>query len=157
MDFTVHSIGTVHAQDGDFFIEVFPQYRPALTGLDGFGYLEVLWWFSGCDNAACRAKRVEEKPYTNGPDQVGTFATRSPERPNPIAVTAASVTYIDRENGVVGLGWIDADDGTPVLDIKPYTPSADRVEEPLVPDWCAHWPRSVEQSGYFDWEAEFNF
>ena len=64
---------------------------------------------------------------------------------------------IDHENGLIRIAYIDADDGTPVLDLKPYTPSLDRVESPDVPDWCAHWPRSVEESGDFDWENEFNF
>ena len=140
-----------------FFIAVDPPYRAALTGLDGFGYVQVLWWASGCDNAACRSKRIEQKPYVHGPAEIGTFATRSPERPNPIAVSAACVTHVRSDAGLGGLGWIDADDGTPVLDIKPYTPSADRVEWATVPDWCAHWPACVEESGAFDWEAEFNF
>jgi len=46
---------------------------------------------------------------------------------------------------------------SPVLDIKPYTPSLDRVEAPGVPKWCSHWPKSLEQSEDFDWENEFNF
>ena len=88
---------------------------------------------------------------------LGAFATRTPERPNPIALTCAGVTYLDDENGVIGLTYVDAEAGTPVLDIKPYTPSLDRVETPLVPQWCAHWPQSVEASGDFDWSAVFNF
>lgn len=52
---------------------------------------------------------------------------------------------------------LDADDNTPVLDIKPYTPSLDRVESPGVPEWCRHWPKSIEESGDFPWEGEFNF
>lgn len=157
MSFNVNPIGTVHAGDDGFFIRLKPEYRPALAGLDGFGYVQVLWWFDGCDDAESRTKLVENKPYVNGPEQLGTFATRSPERPNPIALSTAYITYIDPDEGLLGLAWIDADDQTPVLDIKPYTPSADRVEEPMVPDWCAHWPKSVELSEEFDWEAEFNF
>ncbi len=61
------------------------------------------------------------------------------------------------ENGVIGLAYIDADDKSPVLDIKPYTPSLDRVEQPEVPIWCKHWPKNVETSGDFDWESEFTF
>jgi tRNA (Thr-GGU) A37 N-methylase len=61
------------------------------------------------------------------------------------------------EKGIIGLAFIDAEDGTPVLDIKPYTPSLDRVENPIVPKWCAHWPKSVESSGSFDWSSVFNF
>lgn len=55
------------------------------------------------------------------------------------------------------IAYIDANDGTPVLDIKPYTPGLDRVEKPGVPDWCCHWPESLEESGEFNWENEFNF
>ncbi len=88
---------------------------------------------------------------------MGTFATRSPRRPNPIALSCACVTYIDVEHGIVGLSYIDAHDQSPVLDIKPYTPSIDRVEVPQVPQWCSHWPSNVETSGDFNWEAEFNF
>ena len=99
----------------------------------------------------------EEKPYTKGPDTLGVFATRSPQRPNPLALSCAYVTYMDADKGILGLSYIDADDGSPVLDIKPYTPSLDRVEHVEVPAWCAHWPKCVEESGEFDWESEFNF
>lgn len=157
MQFTLNQIGTVHCGADGFSIVVAPEYREALTGLEGFSHVQVLWWFDKCDDAAQRAVLTIDKPYTNGPDVMGTFATRSPQRPNPIAVSPSYVTYLDIENGVIGLAWIDAMDGTPVLDIKPYTPSADRVENPEVPDWCAHWPQSIEESGDFDWESEFNF
>ena len=61
------------------------------------------------------------------------------------------------ENGVLGLAWIDANDGSPVLDIKPYTPSSDKVKQPIVPDWRNHRPKSIEDSESFDLGAEFNF
>ena len=157
MSFTVHPIGTIHTGENGYTIELEPKYNPALTGLEEFGYVQVLWWFDGCDNPGSRGKLTEPKPYVHGPEVLGTFATRSPERPNPIAVTTAAVTFLDKDRGIVGLAWIDALDKTPVLDIKPYTPSADRVERPTVPGWCAHWPKSVEESGSFDWAAEFNF
>jgi tRNA (Thr-GGU) A37 N-methylase len=87
---------------------------------------------------------------------LGTFATRSPMRPNPIALDTLEITYVDHENAVIGLIYIEAFDGSPVLDIKPYTPSLDRVEHPNVPDWCSHWPKCYEQSGEFEWENEMN-
>ncbi len=157
MNYSLFTIGKTFANEEGFGIEVEPKYRKALEGLDGFSYIQVIWWFTECDNEKSRNKLTEHKPYKNSPDVVGTFATRSPERPNPIAVSTAYVTYIDKENGIIGLGWLDAYDGTPVLDIKPYTPSADRVEKPEVPEWCRHWPQNVETSGDFDWEDEFNF
>lgn len=157
MQFTLNQIGTVHCGADGFSVTVAPEYRKALTGLEGFSHVQVLWWFDKCDDDAQRSVLTIDQPYKSGPDVMGTFATRSPQRPNPIAVSPSYVTYLDRENGVIGLAWIDAMDGTPVLDIKPYTPSADRVENPEVPDWCAHWPKCIEESGDFDWESEFNF
>ena len=150
-------IGTVHTNENGFYIQLEKEYIPSLSGLEGFSYIQLLYWFDKCDTPNSRTKLTENKPYTNGPDILGTFATRSPERPNPIAVSSVYVTYIDHESGIIGLAYTDAFDGTPVLDIKPYTPSLDRVEEPSVPEWCEHWPDCVEKSGEFDWESEFNF
>ena len=156
-DLILHPIGTVAVRDGEASLLLNKDCIPALEGLDGFSCLQILWWFDGCDNPSSRAKRTERNPYKKGPAFLGTFATRSPERPNPIALSCAFLTHLDKENGVVHLAYLDAEDGSPVLDIKPYTPSLDRVERPGVPDWCGHWPDSVEHSGEFDWAAEFNF
>lgn len=156
-NFILHPVGKVSACEGTFKLVLDKRYAAALEGLNGFGYVQVLWWFDGCDNPEARGTLMEAKPYQKGPDALGVFATRSPKRPNPIALTCALVTYVDRESGVIGLAYIDANDGSPVLDIKPYTPSLDRVERPVVPRWCAHWPQDCESSGNFDWENEFNF
>jgi tRNA (Thr-GGU) A37 N-methylase len=126
------------------------EYIPATTNLDSFSYIKVLWWFSKCDNSVSRSKLIEKSPYKNAPDRLETFATRSLERPNPIALTYSYVSYIDSQNGIIGLTYIDAEDGTPVLDIKPYTPSLDRAKNPSVPKWCDNWPKNVEESGDFD-------
>lgn len=150
-------IGRIRMINGEPVIALEPEYAPALEGLDSFGYIQVIWWFDGCDNKESRSKLTEIKPYKKGPEKLGTFATRSPERPNPIALTAVYVTYIDHENGIIGAAYIDAKDGSPVLDIKPYTPSLDRVESPSVPEWCRNWPECIEDSGEFDWSSEFNF
>lgn len=153
----LNSIGKLVCADGDFRLVLDKTYAPALAGLDGFSHIQVLWWFSGCDNAADGGRLTESSPYRHSPDTLGTFATRSPMRPNPIALDAAAITYIDHENAVIGLAYIDAFDGSPVLDIKPYTPSLDRVERPAVPNWCSHWPKCCEDSGGFDWASEFTF
>lgn len=155
--FQLRQIGTIHSGDDGFAIELEPRYREALTGLDGFSHIQILWWFDQCDTPEARDMLTERAPYCNGPETMGVFATRSPNRPNPIALSSAYVTYLDTARGVVHLAYIDAHDGSPVLDIKPYTPSLDRAESPEVPAWCGHWPKSMEESGDFDWEAEFNF
>jgi len=138
-------------------LELEKSYVPALAGIDGFSHINVLWWFSERDGIRAGNRLTERSPYKNSPSVMGVFATRSPERPSPIALSCAEVTYVDRAQSIIGLAYIDAYDGTPVLDIKPYTPSLDRVENPSVPSWCAHWPKSFEESGSFDWESEFNF
>lgn len=153
----LNPIGTISCSLGDIRIVLDKNYAPALTGLEGFSHIQILWWFSQCNNDEGRRVLTVEKPYKSAPDVLGTFATRSPQRPNPIALDCAQVTYIDWENAVIGLAWIEAFDGSPVLDIKPYTPNLDRVENPAVPIWCSHWPKCCEDSGNFDWEAEMSF
>lgn len=151
------TIGKVECDENGFGLKLDGSYTKALKGLEGFSHVLVLWWFSGCDDERSRSTLIQSKPYAKGPEEIGTFATRSPERPNPIAVSVSGVMFIDTGNGIVGLDYIDAEPGTPILDIKPYTPSADRVENPTVPAWCSHWPGSYETSGDFDWSEEFNF
>lgn len=152
---TVSPIGVVRVDARGTRLVLDKGFAPALHGLDGFSHAQVLWWFSGCDNAEERGVLTMPSPYPGAPDGLGTFATRSPMRPNPIALTCAQILWIDEAAGEVGIGYIDADDGSPLLDIKPYTPSLDRVERPSVPSWSAHWPMSLEASADFDWDAIF--
>ncbi len=156
-NFQVNPIGKISISERGMFIKLEPKYIPALQALDGFSHLNVIWWFSDFDNEDARNVLETPQPYKNAPDVMGTFATRSPIRPNPIALTAVQVIHINYEEGIIQIAYIDANDGTPVLDIKPYTPSLDRVETPNVPKWCNHWPKSLEESGSFNWENEFNF
>lgn len=155
--FMVHPIGKISANENGMFIELESGYIPALQALDGFSHINVLWWFSDFDRDETRGILEVPKPYKNAPFVMGTFATRSPLRPNPVALTAVQIIGIDEKSGVIQIAYIDANDGSPVLDIKPYTPSLDRVEAPGVPEWCAHWPKSLEESGDFDWADEFHF
>lgn len=150
-------IGVVRIDGDSTRIELDPRYAPALLELDGFSHLNVFWYFDGFDEPQFRSLLQTPKPYKNSPDVIGVFATRSPMRPNPIALTTSQILGIDHQSAVIEISFTDARDGTPVLDLKPYTPSFDRVESPVVPDWCAHWPKSLEESGEFPWENEFHF
>ena len=153
----IYPIGRIENDRDSVKIVLDPAYRKGLTGLAAYSHVQVLWWMDGCDNAEDRGTLTETKPYVKGPETLGVFALRSPERPNPIAVSSVDIAYVDAETGVVGLYYIDAFSGSTVLDLKPYTPAIDRVEHPAVPEWCSHWPGSYEESGNFDWAAEFNF
>jgi hypothetical protein len=76
---------------------------------------------------------------------VGVFATRSPVRPNPIGVTV--VKLLECQNNVLKVLGLDAYDGSPVLDIKPYLRRGDLIEEATMPDWLLHlW--ELQDSGH---------
>ena len=156
-NFQVKPIGKINIKEEEIFIELEPQYIPALKALDGFSHLSVIWWFSDFNSDKMRSILETSQPYKKAPEVMGIFATRSPIRPNPLALTAVQIINIDYIKGIIHIAYIDANHGSPVLDIKPYTPSFDRVDTSTVPKWCAHWPKSLEQSGSFDWENEFNF
>ena len=96
MNYNLIPIGEFKAENGDFEIKVYPKYLKAMKGLEELSYLQVIWWFDQCDNEVSRIKLVEEKPYKNGPEVLGTFATRTPERPNPIAVSTVYADTVER-------------------------------------------------------------
>lgn len=148
------SIGSVSTQNG-FRIVVSKEYARGLTGIEGFSHVQVVWF---ADKAPSWQKDmlVMPSPYEDAP-AMGVFATRSPLRPNGICISSAQVTSVDVENGIVELSWIDAEDGTPVLDIKPYHPSEDRITSAKIPSWGKSWPASFEESGDFDWSKVFLF
>lgn len=149
----IKEIGKVKQTDTGAYLEVLPEYQDGLIGLADFSHVYVLYWFHHLDIPELRGT-TSSKPYTKGPE-LGTFATRGPVRPNPIALSAAKITRI--QGNKVYLDYLDAEEDSPILDIKPYTPSLDVLETFQGPKWCAHWPQSLESSGDFDWAAEFNF
>jgi len=137
-------------------VELDPVYAGGLLGLDGFSHVLIVWYADKMPAWDASALRIK-KPYRLAPESLGIFATRSPYRPNGICVSAAAISSIDAKKGIVNLWWTDAEDGTPVLDLKPYHPSSDIVRDCAVPAWCAHWPKCQEESGEFAWDKEFLF
>lgn len=155
--YQVHPVGKFRIMGEESSIEISEQFCTALKGLEGFSHLVVIWWFSDFDSKEARDIVEVPQPYRGAPEMMGIFATRSPVRPNPLGITVVEVQELDVEKGIVKIPYTDAHDGTPLLDLKPYTPSIDRVDQVQVPEWCRHWPMSLETSGDFDWENEFNF
>lgn len=155
-NFDVNSIGIVRADKGNFRIELSEKYIDSIFNIDGFSHLQILWWGHLTENSEERKELVLEKPYKKGPDKIGVFATRSPIRPNPILLTNIYVQNIDFEKGIIYTPYIDAEDGTPVLDIKPYN-KTERIKNCSVPQWCSHWPEFYEDAATFNWGKEFNF
>jgi tRNA-Thr(GGU) m(6)t(6)A37 methyltransferase TsaA len=116
-------------------IEVEPRFAPALQGLETCSHIIVLYWMD-------RARRdlVFQVPAHYGTGR-GTFALRSPARPNPIALSVVQLQRIEGNKlEVVGLDCLD---GTPLLDIKPYFASTDSI-----PDARVGWHAEMkEQEG----------
>ena len=107
-------------------VEIDVAYRPGLAGLEKASHVAVLTWLD-------RAPRnlIVQKPR-HAPAPRGTFSLRSPARPNPIGLHVARLTALDAEAGILRLEAIDVLDGTPVVDIKPYYPSADAAPDATV-------------------------
>ena len=106
-------LGAEHRAEG--ILQVLSPFEKGLTDIEGFSHLYILWIFD-------RAKGfdlIATPPSDNKPH--GVFATRSPQRPNPIALTV--VELLKREGRKLHLRGIDMLDGTPVVDIKPYLSS----------------------------------
>lgn len=148
-------IGTVTTKHG-FCVELTDQYAAGLTGFEGFTHVTVLWY---ADQAPVWQNEmlVMSSPYRGAPEKMGVFATRSPFRPNGICFSTANVISVDVARGIINLEWIDAENGTPVLDVKPYHPSEDRAVSAVIPAWGITWPKNIEESGNFDWENVFLF
>ena len=133
-------------RDGGIRLEIDAPYRPALAKLDQFEYAIVLWWVDGHDNDESRSILQTELPYAPGVT-AGVFACRSEYRPNPIGMTVCRVDKIEETVGVVWITDIDAYEGSPVLDIKPYIPVVDRVRSPRVASWLDGWPDWMPPEG----------
>lgn len=102
--------GAEHHAEGT--LDVLPEYGPGLGDIEGFSHLYVIWVFDRAEGSSL----IATPPSDNKPH--GVFATRSPQRPNPIGLTV--VTLLGREGNRLAVRGVDMLDGTPILDIKPY-------------------------------------
>ncbi len=103
----------------------------ALEGVEEFSHLFVLFWLHKIDGKERKIMKVRPRGRADMP-LLGIFVTRTPHRPNPIGLTRVKLLNI--RGNVVTVQGLDAFDGTPVLDIKPFD-SWDTTEDFKVPDW----------------------
>jgi len=118
-------LGAQHEAEGT--LEILPEFEAGLTDIEGFSHLFVIWIFDHSEGFELLGK----PPSDNRPH--GVFATRSPRRPNPIALSV--VELLGRDGAVLRVRCVDMLDETPILDIKPYL-SAIPVEK-LRRGWLA--------------------
>lgn len=108
-------LGATHAAEG--VLEIATEFERGLTDIEGFSHLFVVWVFDRSEGFELTARPPSDDR------EHGVFATRSPQRPNPIALTV--VELLGREGRKLRVRGIDMLDGTPILDIKPYLSSVD--------------------------------
>jgi tRNA-Thr(GGU) m(6)t(6)A37 methyltransferase TsaA len=122
-------LGAEHTAEG--VLEVRPELEEGLADIDGFSHLLVVWAF----DRSVGYDLLVTPPSDTRPH--GVFATHSPRRPNPIALTV--VRLIRREGANLRVAGVDMLDGTPILDIKPLTSSV--PAEGLRRGWLAEAER----------------
>jgi tRNA-Thr(GGU) m(6)t(6)A37 methyltransferase TsaA len=128
-DMNLKPIGIIHSRYKDEkecppqgreeigWIEIADQYAEGLKDVDGFSHLILLYWLHSAKNYSLLVKTPWESELH------GVFATRSPNRPNALGFSV--VELIERDGNRLEVKGLDAMEGTPLLDIKPYLPDID--------------------------------
>ena len=112
--------------------EIFPEFVAGLRDLDGFSHVYLIYHWHRVGPA-----RLLVKPFLQDIEH-GVFATRAPFRPNPIGLSIVELVRL--EGNILHLDGLDILDGTPLLDIKPYVPRFDTVENPR-----GGWTGSIDE------------
>jgi tRNA-Thr(GGU) m(6)t(6)A37 methyltransferase TsaA len=116
-------------------------FTDGLDGIEQFSHLLILFWMHRA--AEAEPVRMRRRPQGRADmPEVGLFAQRARHRPNPIGVTA--VKLLRRDKNRLFVEGLDAINGTPVLDVKPYVPAYDTVEAARIPAWTTRL-----MDGYF--------
>lgn len=115
-----------HEAEG--ILEILPELERGLQDIEGFSHLFVVWVFDRAEPGDV----LEATPPTDDRPH-GVFATRSPQRPNPIGLTALEL--LRRDGNELHVRGVDMLDGTPILDIKPYLTSI--PEDKIRRGWLA--------------------
>jgi len=105
------------------------KFTEALKGIDDYSHVIIVYWMDMVKDYV-----ITHQPQGNpNVPVVGIFACRCPRRPNPIAIT--TVRLIEHKGNRIKVKGLDILDGTPVIDIKPYWPQYDKVDDGKIPDW----------------------
>jgi tRNA-Thr(GGU) m(6)t(6)A37 methyltransferase TsaA len=134
--FVINDIGSKGEPKNDWrevvsCIKFDKKYRRALEGLGEYSHIIVIYWLHQAD-----AGSISLKVHPRGDRKkplVGLFASRSPYRPNPVGQKVVSL--LRRRGSMLYVQGLDAIDGTPVIDIKPYIPNYDSPKDAVIPKW----------------------
>jgi tRNA-Thr(GGU) m(6)t(6)A37 methyltransferase TsaA len=128
----IRFVGKVEAAGETSIIRVRDECCPGLLGIEGYSHLFVLYWMHLRDDAGHRGTLQVTPPRHKGAPLTGVFACRSPSRPNPVGLTVVELKKV--EGCVLEVSGLDALEGSPVVDIKPYS-MGDTHPEARSPDW----------------------
>ncbi len=122
-------------EEAEARVEFFPEFARAdfLRGLESFSHVWLITHFH--QSPTWTGASTVRPPRLGGNERVGVFASRSPNRPNPLGLSLVRVLAVGE--GSMRVSGIDAVDGTPVIDIKPYLPWCEAL-----PDARADWAQS---------------
>ncbi len=105
------------------------KFTEALDGIDDYSHVIIVYWMD-----KVKGHVIKHQPQGNpNVPVVGIFACRCPQRPNPIGMT--TVRLLEHKGNRIKVKGLDVLDGTPVIDIKPYWPQYDKIEDGKIPEW----------------------
>jgi tRNA-Thr(GGU) m(6)t(6)A37 methyltransferase TsaA len=131
MEFVMHPIGIIHSpftekdktpiqasrSQAIGSVELYPEFVDGLMDIEGLSHIQLLYVFHQSSGYKLRVQ-----PFLDDQEH-GLFATRYPQRPNPIGISTVRLLF--RQGSVLTVEGVDVLDGTPLLDIKPYVPDFD--------------------------------
>jgi len=134
-------IGVVEkAGEQEAKIRILPEFCAGLKSVEGFSHLIILYWIHLRDNEKERRILLVFPRRHEVDVEVGVFACRSPSRPNPIGLCVVELLKV--EGCILIVKDLDALEGSPIIDIKPYIPRADSIPNARVPGWTWHGPET---------------
>lgn len=130
---TMRPVGHVRRSGATLTIELDPRYTDGLLGLEAYSHILVLYWFHNNDTPERRATlQVHPRGDRSNP-LTGVFATHSPRRPNLIALTRCELLAV--AGTTLTVAGLDAQEGSPVVDIKGFMPGEPDPDEVRLPRW----------------------
>lgn len=135
----IRFIGEVEsASEESSTVRIYDEFCPGLLGVEGYSHLIVLTWMHLRDDEENR-RTLQVTPRRHpGAPLTGVFACRSPSRPNPIGLSVVKLRRIEGCRFVVE--GLDAFEGSPLIDVKPYSPRGDAFPEARTPEWALRGP-----------------
>lgn len=109
-----------------------PGLTELLEGIEDFSHIIVLYWPHLLPEESRRQQKVHPMRRKDLPER-GVFATRSQARPNPVLIS--TVKLLERSGNILRVQALEAADGSPIVDIKPYMEMVPEVDHPRFPDW----------------------